>query len=68
MPWQQILRRAVKLGYLSHQSGTCGLHAHVSRSAFSETEEAQKSFIARALYFFEKNWEKLLKFSRRTQG
>lgn len=68
MPWQQILRRAVELGYLSHQSGTCGLHIHVSRSAFGETEEAQESAIARVLYFFEKNWEELLKFSRRTQG
>ena len=55
------------LGYTSHQAGTCGLHVHVSRLAFGETEEQQDTAIARVLYFFEKHWEELLKFSRRTQ-
>ena len=67
MPWAQILRRAAEMGYTSHQSGTCGLHVHVSRAAFGDTEAAQDAAIARVLYFFEKNWEELLKFSRRTQ-
>ena len=43
------------------------LHVHVSRLAFGETEEQQDTAIARVLYFFEKHWEELLKFSRRTQ-
>jgi hypothetical protein len=54
------------MGYLSHQAGTCGLHVHVSRDAFGNTENAQEAAIARVLYFFEKHWEELLKFSRRT--
>lgn len=66
MPWAAVLAKAKKLGYLSHQAGTCGLHVHINRSAFGETEAEQDDAIARLLYFFEKNWEELLKFSRRT--
>jgi hypothetical protein len=60
------LAQAIRLGYRSHQAGTCGLHIHVSRRAFGEEEEAQDACIARILYFVEKHWEELLKFSRRT--
>ena len=67
MPWKKILHRAVEMGYTSHQAGTCGLHVHVSRAAFGNTEAEQDAAIARVLYFFEKNWDELLKFSRRTQ-
>jgi len=66
MPWADILSKAKELGYKSHQAETCGLHFHVSRSAFGKTEEEQDAVIARILYFFEKHWEELLKFSRRT--
>ena len=38
MPWPQILRKAAEMGYTSHQAGTCGLHVHVSRAAFGNTE------------------------------
>lgn len=41
MPWERLLRRAVELGYTSHQAGSCGLHVHVSRAAFSSTEAEQ---------------------------
>ena len=66
MPWVKILQEAIHLGYTSHQASTCGLHVHVNRDAFGNTEETQDAVIARILYFFEKNWEELLKFSRRT--
>ena len=67
MPWCKVIAKAKELGYTSHQAGTCGLHVHVSRDAFGDTERAQDAVIARILYFFEKHWEELLKFSRRTQ-
>lgn len=67
MPWAEILDRAAELGYLSHKAGTCGLHIHVNRDAFGRTEAQQDASIARILYFFEKHWDELLKFSRRTQ-
>lgn len=66
MPWQDVMRTAVRMGYRSHQTDTCGLHVHVSRKALGATEEEQDAVIARLLYFFEKHWEELLKFSRRT--
>lgn len=67
MPWAEIMEEAKKMGYLSHQADTCGLHVHVNRTTFGNTENEQEAAIARVLYFFEKFWEELLKFSRRTQ-
>lgn len=67
MPWAEIMQEAVKMGYRSHQAGTCGLHVHVSRDAFGDSSESQDVVIARVLYFVEKHWNEMLKFSRRTQ-
>ena len=66
LPWPEILETARNLNYRSHQCGSCGLHCHVSREAFGPTEQTQDAAIARVLFFVEKNWEELLKFSRRT--
>lgn len=66
MPWESVLRKVHSLGYTSHQAETCGLHIHVNRSSLGETHTEQEASIARILYFFEKHWEELLKFSRRT--
>lgn len=68
MPWKALLQRAAELGYRSHQAGTCGLHVHVNRDSFGRGTARQDACIARILYFFEKHWEELLKFSRRTSG
>lgn len=67
MPWAAVLGEAVSRGYLSHRANTCGLHVHVNRDAFGGAEAQQDACIARILYFFERHWEELLKFSRRTQ-
>lgn len=67
MPWAEVISEAKSMGYLSHQAGTCGLHVHVSRDAFGDTEAKQDAVIARILYFFEKHWNELLTFSRRTR-
>lgn len=66
MPWSALCRKALALGYTSHQAATCGLHIHVSRLAFGQQDWEQDLSIARVLYFFERHWEELLKFSRRT--
>ena len=66
MPWKAVLTRLKTLSYLSHQAGTCGLHIHVNRTSLGETYETQEETITRILFFFEKHWEELLKFSRRT--
>ena len=66
MPWAALLDKAKTMGYRSHLANSCGLHIHANRTAFGDTEEEQEAVIARILYFFEKHWEELLKFSRRT--
>lgn len=58
------MAEAVSLGYRSHQACTCGLHIHISRLAFGRTAAQQEAAIARLLYFVEKHWNELLKFSR----
>ena len=66
MPWVPLCRKAIALGYRSHSTTTCGLHIHINRTSFGATEAAQDAAIGRLLYFFEKNWAKILQFSRRT--
>lgn len=67
MPWEEIFDKAISMDYRSHQTSTCGLHIHVSRRAFGSNYDVQEEAIARVVYFVEKHWDKLLKFSRRTE-
>ena len=66
--WKDIMRKAVTLGYRSHQTSTCGLHVHVNRNSFGETSQEQEEVISRILYFVEHHWLELLKFSRRSEA
>ena len=66
-PWEDILHCAIRQGYRSHQTSTCGLHLHVNRTAFSDSQEGQDEVISRILYFVEHHWNELLKFSRRSE-
>lgn len=68
MPWAEVLATALDLGYVSHKAHTCGLHVHISRLAFGDSYEKQETAIARLLYFTEKFWSELLRFSRRTKN
>lgn len=67
MPWQSILDKAIFMGYTSHKAKTCGLHVHVNRASLGADTEMQEACISRILFFVEKHWEELLKFSRRTE-
>lgn len=67
MPWKELMRSALEMGYYSHKTETCGLHVHVNRNTFSDDEERQDECIGRVLFFVERFWEELLRFSRRTQ-
>lgn len=66
MKWEDVMKEALALDYLSHNSNTCGLHVHVGRSSFGTTEAEQESAIGRIVFFVEKHWNELVKFSRRT--
>ncbi len=66
--WEDIMRKAVSLGYRSHQTSTCGLHIHVNKTSLGENNEEQEDVISRILYFVEHHWNELLKFSRRSEA
>lgn len=68
IPWEEVMKRARELKYLSHTAQTCGLHIHINRAALGETVEEQENTIGRIVYFFEKHWDQILRFSRRTEG
>lgn len=52
------------LGYLSHNTGTCGLHIHINRDFFP-TAKKQEVGLSKILYAWEKHWQDILLFSRR---
>ena len=68
MPWKEMFDKAISLGYKSHNTSTCGLHAHCNRNALGSTYEEQENTIARILFFIEKHWNEMLKFSRRSES
>ena len=51
-------------GWLSHDAGTCGLHVHISLHAL---EEANPWAVNNMLFLVDRFWDKLVKFSRRTE-
>lgn len=65
MNWPQIFEKALAMGYSSHNTSSCGLHIHCNRNAFGEEEAEQEAGIGRAVFFVEKHWNELVKFSRR---
>lgn len=67
MRWDELLTECKNMGYTSHDAETCGLHIHVSRKALGDDDVRQEKTISNILYFVENNWDKMLKFSRRTQ-
>lgn len=68
IPWAEVMQRARELKYLSHTARTCGLHVHINRAALGESVEEQENTIGRIVFFFEKFWDNILRFSRRTEG
>ncbi|MBR6670396.1 MAG: zinc-binding protein, partial [Ruminococcus sp.] len=65
--WSEIMKKAISLGYRSHQTSTCGLHIHVNRDSFGDSRDEQDEVISRILYFVETHWNEMLKFSRRSE-
>ena len=59
MNWENTFKELILNGYMSHDSNHCGLHVHMTRSMFT------KEMIIKLIYFYEKYWDELIKFSRR---
>jgi len=55
MRWSKLLEKALKLGYLSHKTSTCGLHIHVNKNTFGTDYGRQEERISRVLYFVERH-------------
>ena len=66
MNWFEVFEKAVEMDYCSHNTSTCGLHIHCSRKAFGKDYAQQEQGIGRVVFFVEKHWNELVKFSRRT--
>ncbi len=67
-PWQEIINVALAHDYASHDTTTCGMHVHVSRSAFGVDKATQDLNIAKAIFLFDKYWDNLVNFSRRKKA
>lgn len=57
-----LMEKAVELGYISHNAGTCGLHVHVDRKYFTDAMENPEN---NACIILVNNADWLKKFSRR---
>lgn len=64
--WENGLNELSDMGYESHDTDTCGIHVHMNREQFGNTWEEQDLAIAKILYFIERHWDNVVKFSRRT--
>lgn len=63
LPWKRVMETALNKGYRSHDADTCGLHVHIDREFFSDTDD----FVEYKFYIlFRNNLEWIKRFSRRT--
>ena len=67
LPWADVMKRAVRMYYRSHNTNTCGLHVHIGRAELGDTVEEQEEVISRIMFFFESHWNEMTKFSRRSE-
>lgn len=68
VPWAETMEAFRQMGYNSPNAGTCGLHVHVNRDALGEHSAAQDETVGKILYLFERFWQEVLRFSRRTES
>ncbi len=65
-PWGNICSAALNYGYRSHDTNTCGLHIHASRSMFGGTTIEQDLTIAKIMLLIDRWYDtKIVNFARR---
>jgi len=65
-PWDDICDAALSYGYRSHDTDTCGLHIHASRSLFGCTEMERDLTIAKIMLLIDRWYDtKIVNFARR---
>ena len=65
MPWESMLQTIVQSGGNSNNTTTCGLHVHMSKLFFGQSEDEQDTHLLKMLHLLEKFWQQLFVFSRR---
>ena len=65
LPFKKTFEMLISEGYRAHDTTTCGLHLHFSKNWFGDTEAERVQSIAKMIMFYDKNWDVLLKLSRR---
>lgn len=65
MKWDEILKTLKEYGYRSHDGGLCGLHIHIGRKFFGDTEQRQATAIGHIYAFYSLFWDDIIKASRR---
>jgi hypothetical protein len=63
--WSMIFDELLSAGFKSHDAKTCGLHVHISKQAM---EDQNPNAINNMLFLMDHYWDKLVKFSRRTEA
>ena len=65
-PWSDICRTALSYGYRSHDTDTCGLHIHASRSLFGNNDMEQDLTIAKTILLIDRWYDThIVRFARR---
>jgi len=65
-PWRNICQAALNYDYRSHDTDTCGLHIHASRSLFGNTETEQDLTIAKIMLLIDRWYDSyIVRFARR---
>jgi len=65
-PWNDLLNVAIRHGYRSHDTNTCGLHIHASRTLFGKDWVFQEFTIAKVMLLIDFFWKQyIVPFSRR---
>ena len=68
LDWEWIRKKCCEYGFTSHDAGTCGLHVHVNRNFFGNTQTEIDLNIAKAVLLVNRFWEShMIPFSRRTE-
>lgn len=65
LDWEGAFEGLKSYGYRSHDTKTCGLHLHISRTGLGSTRYKQDLAIAKIIAFFDIYYNEVLKISRR---
>lgn len=63
--YKDAFKLASTMGYRSHDTSSCGLHVHMNRRFFGSSRATQNIKAAFMALILERNWDDVVKFSRR---